>query len=188
MFIKNEECIIEIKTDETYRLNSSDNNLYDVVFNPGEYGDKDLHKILSISVNLYKKKYCIGIAGSYYIQDSQCAVYENGILTVLLDDAIVQMQISDAYIIKYIKLDCFGTNFGIYRVKNGYILHGEIEITMLGSDFTKKWKFTDSDIFSSASGKKSFELHEKFISLYDFDDNYYEIDYNGKLIREILRC
>ena len=49
-------------------------------------------------------------------------------------------------------------------------------------DFHTKWKFSGRDIFVSASGKKSFELCEDRIKLYDFNDDYYEIDLNGNEI------
>lgn len=71
--------------------------------------------------------------------------------------------------IRHTKFDCVGCNYGIYKVEKGYVIYGEIEITMLDFDFTK----TD---------KKPFELHENSICLYDFEDNFYEIDYDGNLI------
>lgn len=79
----------------------------------------------------------------------------------------------------------FGCNYGIFRVQNGYIIYGEIEILMLDFEFNKKWAFSGKDIFVSISGKKSFELCENSIRLYDFEDNYYEIDYMGNLIMEL---
>ena len=33
---------------------------------------------------------------------------------------------------------------------------------------------------TSVTGRPAFEMTENSIKLYDFQDNYYEIDYNGK--------
>ena len=87
--------------------------------------------------------------------------------------------------INFKKFDCFGCNYGIYRVQNGYIVYGEMEITMLDFDFNKKWSFSGKDIFVSMSDKKPFELCENSIKLYDFEENFYEIDFSGKLISEV---
>ena len=55
---------------------------------------------------------------------------------------------------------------------------------MLDFDFNVKWSFSGGDIFVSITNKKEFELTEDRIKLYDFNDRYYEIDFNGKLLRE----
>lgn len=48
--------------------------------------------------------------------------------------------------------------------------------------FVKKWSFSGKDIFVSLSNKKPVELRDNSICLYDFEDNYYEIDYDGNVI------
>ena len=67
-------------------------------------------------------------------------------------------------------------------MKMGYLIYGEIEILMLDFDFNLMWKFSGKDIFVSVTGKKAFELCEDSIKLYDFEDNFYEIDYDGNKI------
>ena len=65
---------------------------------------------------------------------------------------------------------------------NGYIVYGEIEIIMLDLDFNKVWGFTGRDIFVSQTRKNAFVLGENSIELYDWENNYYELDFNGNLI------
>ena len=62
-----------------------------------------------------------------------------------------------------------------------------IEIIKLDDEFNTVWKFSGRDIFVSVSGKNAFELTEQSIKLYDFEDNFYEIDFDGKLINEELK-
>ena len=45
------------------------------------------------------------------------------------------------------------------------------------------WAFSGKDIFASVSGKLPFEIKDELICLYDFEDNYYEIDFEGKHIK-----
>ena len=95
---------------------------------------------------------------------------------------ITQIKITDACIIRHVVLDCLGCNFAIYKVEKGYIIYGEIEITMLDLDLKKQWSFSGKDIFVSISNREPFTIRENLICLYDFENNYYEIDFNGKQI------
>ena len=70
---------------------------------------------------------------------------------------------------------------------DGYLIYGEIEIIKLDNKFNTAWKFSGKDIFVSISGKNAFELTEQSIKLYDFEDNFYELDFNGNVICEISK-
>lgn len=183
MVLENEKYIINIDIDETYTIDSTDNRFYDVILNPFDYKHSDFTKTLAIHVDLFSKEYSIALISPYYVSDSDCAILDNDVLTVLQDHAITQINITDGSITRHIKLDCFGSNFAIYKVEKGYIIYGEIEITMLDFNFAKKWFFSGKDIFVSVSGKLPFEIKENSICLHDFDDNCYEIDFDGNLIK-----
>ncbi|MDE5893674.1 MAG: hypothetical protein K2H45_12195 [Acetatifactor sp.] len=179
MILENEKCRIKIEVDRTYTVDSADNRHYDVTHNPEHYRHSDMTKTLSIDIDLFTSELCIALIGSFYTYDSDCAVLDGEILTVLQNKAVIQIRITDGSIIRHSCFDCFGCNFAIYKVEKGYIIYGEIEITMLGFDLIKKWSFSGKDIFASVSGKTPFELRENSILLYDFEDNRYEIDFNG---------
>ena len=55
------------------------------------------------------------------------------------------------------------------------------------TNYTQKnrgvWAFSGKDIFASVSGKLPFEIKDELICLYDFEDNYYEIDFEGNHIK-----
>jgi len=183
MILDNKNCIVKIDIDEAYTVDSTDNRCYDVVLNPFNYNHSDLTKTLAIHVDWFSKEFCIALISPYYVSDLDCAILDNDVLTVLQDEAITQINIMDGSINRHIKLDSLGCNFAIYKIKNGYIIYGEIEITMLDFNFVEKWTFSGKDIFVSVSGKLPFEIKENSICLHDFEDNYYEIDFDGNLIR-----
>lgn len=183
MVLENEKCCVEIKIDESYTVDSTDNRHYDVVLNPCNYKKSDISKTFSIHVNLFESEFGIALIGPFYSYDYNCAVLDDETLTILQDKTITQISITDGAIIRHIEFDCFGCNFAIYKIENGYIVYGEIEITMLNHDFIKKWSFSGKDIFVSLTRKESFEIRNNTICLYDFEDNYYEIDFNGNLLR-----
>ena len=182
MILENEKCHIEIGVDRTYTVDSADNRHYDVTHNPEHYRHSDVTKTLSIYIDLFTSELCIALIGSFYTYDSDCAVLDGEILTVLQNRAVTQICITDGSIIRHSCFDCFGCNFAIYKVEKGYIIYGEIEITMLDLNLIKKWSFSGKDIFVSVSGKNPFEIRENSILLYDFEDNRYEIDFDGNPI------
>ena len=178
----NNICNVNITIDTTYTVESTDNKSYDLVINPRHLRHSDNYTVFSVQINLFSKTINIALIGDFYSYEEDCAVLEDEILTILQNDAIVQLNINDGNMINFKEFDCFGCNYGIYRVQNGYIVYGEIEITMLDFDFNKKWSFSGKDIFVSMSDKKAFELCENSIKLHDFEENFYEIDFSGKLI------
>lgn len=180
--MQNDICTVTISIDEIYTIDSTDNQHYDLVLNPEGLKSNDMYKVLSIQIDLYQKVISIALIGDYYTYDTDCAVLEEVFLTILQNDAVARLNVNNGSMILFKKFDCFGCNFGIYKVKSGYIIYGEIEITMLDFDFNKKWSFSGRDIFVSVSGKESFKLCENSIKLYDFEDNFYEIDFMGNLI------
>ena len=180
--LQNDVCTVTISIDETYTVDSTDNKSYDLVLNPYHLKHSDIYKVFSIQIDLYKKMISIALIGDYHIYDADCAVLEGTVLTILQNGSVSQLDVNNGSMIRFKEFDSFGCNFGIYRVKSGYIIYGEIEITMLDLDLDKKWSFSGRDIFVSVSGKESFKLCEDSIQLYDFEDNFYEIDFMGKLI------
>ena len=77
----------------------------------------------------------------------------------------------------------FCANFNIYRIQDGYIILGETDVTMLDHDFNTLWSFGGNDVFSPMDpALKPIELCNDKIKLYDFNGDYYELNYSGKLI------
>lgn len=184
MVLRNDICTVTISIDHTYTVESTDNQPYDIVLNSGYLKHGDMYKVFSIQIDSYTKSIRIALIGDYYSYDTDCAVLEGESLVILQNHSIVQLDINNGSMLFSKKIECFGCNFGIYRVKSGYIIYGEIEITMLDFNFDKKWSFSGRDIFVSISGKKPFELCENSVKLYDFEDNFYEIDFMGNIISE----
>ena len=69
----------------------------------------------------------------------------------------------------------------------GYLVYGESVIATYDSELNQIWNFSGKDIFATISDKTAFTIENDSIKLYDFEDNFYELDYNGNVIREVLR-
>lgn len=182
MRLANQICTVEILIDDAYRIESPEKQQYDIIWNPSLYDVEDLSKTLSIAVDLGDRAYRIALIGSIYSRDDDCAVLEENTLLVLQNDTITKINLYDGSLLLHKNLNCFGCNFGVYRVNDGYILYGEIEITMLDMELNPKWSFSGRDIFVSRSEEESFVICDDGIELYDWQGNFYKIDFGGTLI------
>ena len=183
---QNDKYCVEITLDETYTIDSADNKRYDYVLNPSIKSRGNMYKVLHLLIKGVQNA-DIALIGDYYTYPEDCAILEDENLTVLQNDYITQINLKTVQIIASYELDVFGTTFSIYRMSDGYLIYGEIEIIKLDNEFNTVWKFSGRDIFVSTTGKNAFELTDHSIKLYDFEDNFYEIDFDGKLINEELK-
>lgn len=182
MEIQNEKCSIMITVDEMYTVDSADNRLYDLVHNPFSYKHSDLYKAFSIEIsNAYSVKRLV-LIGDFYSSITDCAVLDEDVLSIIMNDRIFQMDVNEGSLLCAKKLDCFGCNYGLFKVEHGYIVFGELEIQMLDFDLHKKWAFSGEDSFVSATREMVFELGEESIKVWDVGKYFYEIDYSGKLM------
>ena len=112
------------------------------------------------------------------------AVHNDGVV-LLFNEVLCLFSVGKMDIVKTVQLDAMGTMFGIYPYKDDYILYGEIEVYRVSCQLEVKWCFCGKDIFVRCScDDPAFVMIDDKICLYDFLDNYYEIDYNGRLLRE----
>ena len=174
MHFQNEICRIDIEV-AMYTLESADNKHYDLVYNPGNYRRGDYYNTLAIHVDTFFSEYSIALVGSYVTFGADCVILDESFLTILQDYTITQINVIDGSLVLYRKLrDFSGVSYGIYKVQDGYIVYGELEIVMLDLEFNEKWNFLARDIITS------FEIAETTIKLSDWNNNHYEIDFNGK--------
>jgi hypothetical protein len=185
--LKNEWCSVEILTDTTYSVQSCDNRHYDLELNPQHYSHNDCYKAFSIHIDLFNHKIDITLVGDFYSNDSDCAILDGKVLTIMQNNTISQICVEHGTLMRHKEFECLGCTLGLHRVVNGYIVYGEIEIIMLDLNFDKVWEFCGKNIFISQTREHAFALGENAIQLYDWEDNYYEIDYTGKLIRAQMK-
>ena len=179
MILENNLATINIKLDDTYSVNSTDNNSkYDIEHNLLKYVDRDnYYCVLSINIELSNNE-CkkIALIGDKYSYAEDCAILDNNILNILQNKLIIQLDINTGNILRTIKLNNSWINFGILKYKENYIIYGEIEITMLNREFEEKWRHNCPDIL------KDIKINDDRIHLYYFEGDYEELDYGGNKI------
>jgi len=179
MELVNEKFKVIIKLDNTsYRKESSDNVInYDIVINPSENKQSDFDRTFCIEVKTSEKLYRIALVGSCYSIERHCAVLENNILTVLQNEYISQIDLTNGSLVNRIHI---GNTiyFELYRLIDKYIIFGELEILCFNERFEQEWCFSGRDIFTK------FEIDGDIIKLWDWEKYYYEINLKGELIND----
>lgn len=136
---------------------------------------------------MFNSKTDIALVGDFYSYDSDCAVLDGKVLTIMQNNTISKICVDNGALMLHKEFTCFGCTFGLYRVTNGYVIYGEIEILMFDFILDKIWAFSGRDIFVSQTREHVFVLGEHSIKLFDWEDNFYEINYTGKLISEQIK-
>lgn len=181
MKLKNKLYQITINIDEDYEIAGSKNRYYDAEFNPKNFTKNDFCQAIWVDVK-GKNSYRFSLIGDCRTNLENCAVLENNRLVILQNWDLYVFDLERRDIAECYDVDNSGCNFGIYKISDGYIIYGELEIQKLDSAFNQVWSFSGWDIFVSASGRNAFEIDGKIIKLYDFKDNYYKLDFDGNEI------
>ncbi len=148
----------------------------------------DFCKLIEIRVDLYGDIKKILLVASYHTPiDAFVALHEDG-LFFMLNDVLCIFDPVALEITQKATISPLGTMFEVHPFGKDYILYGEIEIYRISEDLKEKWSFSAADIFvRCGSNEPAFEMKNDRICLYDFLGNYYEIDYDGNIITEIMK-
>jgi hypothetical protein len=182
MVLENNKYRINIEIDTTYTVKSTDNREYDLIFQVEDYPKGHMYKAFSIAIVNEETTHLIAIVGSCYSEPYHCATLEDNRLVVLMDNTIIFIDIERIKIIKSILINDFGICFALYRFKNGYIVHGELEVIKLDLNANVEWRFSGADIFAT-SKEDNFTVLENEIIVEDWQGYIYHIDENGHEIK-----
>ncbi len=74
------------------------------------------------------------------------------------------------------------TCFGIYYFQQGYVVHGELEISRLDKAGNLLWQRGGMDIWTTLKGADDFAVYEHHIVATDWGYNKYKFDADGNLL------
>lgn len=155
---------------------------FSCIINPAGYENDELTKVFSIHIDLYSRDLTIATVGSHLSDVDGCALLEDRFLILMMNEQFFRIDVTNGTVVNYNSIDFFGCNFAIFKIEHGYVVHGEVYILFLNENFEETASFSGHDIFVSISGKEPFTLTKDRVQLYDFEDNYYEINFEGKLL------
>lgn len=183
MKLQNEKFTANITAVDTKSLNF-DNQRF-IYFE--ENIKNEFSKSHIISVDTGTKTRQIILVGDLFLYSDYCAVLEDEILTVLQNDILVQINLSTCKIAKQKQIEEFGGNFELHLIPTGYLVYGESAVAAYDKDLNQIWSFSGRDIFVSSGDGSAFKVEKETITIHDFQGNFYELDFSGKVIKEICK-
>ncbi len=174
---------ITIDSDPTYRFGSADNiNDYDLIHFPeSEFRFTSVYGIKVFKDEVLIKSAVIGADGGATGIYENSAIIESDRLVICCSDSIFCLSIPDLNLIWKTKADIF-TCFEIFKRQDNYIVHGELEITMIDRNGKVLWRQSGADIFVTPDGRDSFIMTDEYILATDWENNKYKFDFNGQII------
>jgi hypothetical protein len=176
------EYKIEIINDSSYTLGSADNlNQYDFIYPESE--SKNDNPVSKHGIRIfkneieYKSALIVGFGGATGINDNS-VLFDNDRLFICCTDTVFCLTIPELELKWYKQLDT-ATCFQIFKIPDGLIIHGELEITKVENDGNIVWKQSGKDIFVSDS-ENAFVINKDHILTTDWNGEKYRIDFDGK--------
>ena len=181
LYINN--CSIEISLETDYNFKSADNKQYDKIINLMR--NEERTKTISIKIEKDENIKEVALIVPFFTYVDKCALPTEQYIFFMFDKLLCLFNPITMEIVKQTEIPSSGTMFSLLSYDKDFILYGEMEIYRVTKDLKIKWEFLGKDIFVRYKGEEpAFEMKEDRICLYDFEDNYYEIDYDGKIIEE----
>lgn len=113
-------------------------------------------------------------------------IIEDDKIWVISDNTIYCVEIPSSKLIWQKEFDLV-TNYSIHKLKNTFIVRGELLIFRISKEGEITWSFGGRDIWFNPEGYNELTIEENAIRLFDFDSNEYVIDFDGNQIEDIPR-
>ncbi len=109
-------------------------------------------------------------------------IIEDNRLLICCANSVFCLEISTLNLLWKTKVDD-ATAIQIFKINDGYIVHGELEITRLATNGNSIWQNAGADIFVTDSNEANFEIKDKIIFVKDWQNRTYKWDLNGNEIK-----
>jgi hypothetical protein len=110
---------------------------------------------------------------SYYIQ--------NNSIIICVCNFLFCLSIPELKLLWKSEVD-WATAFGIYKMQEDFIIHGELEISRINQNGKIIWQHSGSDIFVLENGKECFKIKGDLILAESWDGRKYKFNYNGEIV------
>jgi len=180
LILSNKRYQIEIVRDEQYTLFSTDNKFYSNIILLEEYSRSDFVCGYSIAIKSALSNYKVAIIGRAYGSVENCAVLEDGMLVMLVDNYLIFFNLINQELEKKIQVLDYGTGIEMYPFDDGYIINSEIDIIKVDKFGRKIWSFSGQDIWVRPNGESSIKILDEGLLLIDWEGHNYHLNKWGK--------
>ncbi|TGM03789.1 hypothetical protein EHQ76_09090 [Leptospira barantonii] len=170
---------IKIKNDRSFQVDSADNlHVYDFIYNANNenyYASTQFGIFTTIAKAILLNNG--GVSGLH----EHCYVINDSKLLLCVGDAIFCLEIPSLKLLWISQVDT-ASCFGIYKISDGFIIHGECEITRINGNGNIIWQHSGSDIFTTAEGTDTFKIENDIIHAKSWDDRRYKFSLSGAIL------
>lgn len=178
------ELTIEVHDEPTYKFGSAHTNfVYSKAYfrdNAEQYPTSRHGILIYRDAQIIDSCMVIGSGGATGIHKNS-SIVDNDRLVICCCDTVFCLTLPGLELKWKTQADQV-TCFQIFKQQDGYIIHGELQVTKLDKDGNKKWEFGGADIFVSIDNEEEFKIESDGILLTDFAKTKYKIDFDGKLL------
>ncbi|WP_010516057.1 hypothetical protein [Leptospira licerasiae] len=167
---------IKIISDSTFGIGSVDNlHSYDRIIDVN-------HDIASTKFGIFTTNCSVllansGVSGLH----ENCYLVKNDFLYLCLGDSVFSLAIPSLELQWRSQVDGISC-FGIYEISDGFIIHGELEITRINIAGNIIWQHSGSDIFTTSDGIDVFKIENNIIYAKSWDDRLYRFTLDGEIL------
>lgn len=180
MVLISEQYLVTILTETTPLLDG-----YQVICQTDEIDVHDFYcarliEVKAVSGTVFR----LALLDNLISENEPCAVLEDNILTVLLFNKILQIDLETVAIVRCVDCENCGGLEQIFEIDQGYLLKGECDIFCYDKELNQTWDFSGRDILARITGEKCFWIEKDLIHCRDWAGWHYVLDMNGKTISE----
>lgn len=178
-----EKYKISIYSDTTFSEGSADNiHKYDFVYlHESEYHPTTVFGIKIFNENRLIKSAVIGSAGGSTGIHETSTIIELDRIIICCSDTVFCLSIPELSLLWQTKADQ-ATCFEIFKCKDDYIIHGELEISRLDKNGKIVWQQAGKDVFTTLDSYDTFVITDEYILATDWENRKYKFDFNGQII------
>jgi hypothetical protein len=170
---------IEIIDEFEYKLGSNDNQVnYMVEYFSGNYYSSKHGILVKDNKQILFSAIVLGSGGTTSVHEKSYLIEENTIF-ICCGNSLFSLTLLELKLNWKVKIDD-ATAFGIYKMNDDFIIHGELDISRINKNGRIIWQNGGSDIFTTMDGY-DFEIIENDIFVKSWDGRNYKWDYNGKI-------
>jgi hypothetical protein len=184
MNIKYLEYFIEILDDPMYSEKSMDNKFhYSKVYKSVEDQISVSKHAIFVKNNkdeIISNAIMIGTRGGTGIHDHCYYILESSIL-ICVSNFVFCLSLPELNLIWKLDVD-WSSVFGIYKMNEDFITHGEIDISRINIKGKLVWQHSGSDIFVLPGSENSFKIIDNLVICKSWDGREYNFNYEGKIV------
>lgn len=170
---------IKLTLEQTYSINSFDNSksYNEVIFGTHCTPQNAIEFIGVNNMKTGKSLLLIASGSPKGLNEYSYLVHANTLL-ICVGNSVFSICLT-TFSLKWTLVCDSSCCFGLLKMKNQFLIHGELELTAVNVNGSVLWKFYGKDIFVSHDDHDVLSVLEDKIIARDWSGNTYVLDFNG---------